>query len=181
MKRIKDFNAFNESLEVQPAQQAFYGTMMIPAMKDPDEAKNDIDGDTLDNKVPQFDIIKTLSIILTDKNLSDKAIQIFPELDLKKAVKNPEMIGPVEEDKLVQIFNNIILKDYTLRGKYDALPETIDETKCPECSERYTSSCKCMTTKSKTLEDLKRGHGKRCPNGHTWSYDTPDGKVIILK
>lgn len=62
-----------------------------------------------------------------------------------------------------------------------SIKESIDENVCPECEEEYTSQCKCMTTHKKTLEDLKRGHGKTCPNGHTWSYDTPDGKVIILK
>jgi len=181
MKRIKDFNSFNESLEVWAPKVAYTNTLYIMPKKDPDLDKADIEGKEITPKVPQFDLVKTLTIILADGNLSAKAAQIFPNTDLTKAIKNPDMLGPEEKDKLIQIYNNIILKDYVLRQEYDVLPESIDENMCPECGEEYTSQCKCMTTHKKTLEDLKRGHGKTCPNGHTWTYDTPDGKVIVVK
>ncbi len=181
MKRIKDFNSFNESLEVYAPKQAYMGTQFITSMKDPDDEKKDIEGKELTPKVPQFDLVKTLTVILADGNLSARAAQIFPNTDLSKAIKNPSMLGPEEKNKLIQIYNDIILKDYALRQEYDVLKESANQDVCPECGEGFTSQCKCMTTHRKTLEDLKRGHGKRCPNGHTWSYDTPDGKAIILK
>lgn len=180
MKRIRDFKSFNESLEVYAPKTPYANTLMIPRMKDVDVEKNDIEGKELTPKVPQFNPVKTIAIILSDANLSGMAAQVFPDLDLNKAVKYPEVLSPEQENKLVQIYNNIILKDYSLRQKYDSLPESIDQTICPTCKEKYTSQCKCMTTHRKTLEDLKRGHGMRCPNGHSWTYDTPDGKVIVI-
>lgn len=172
--------SFNESLEVQVQQMPYMKSLFISPKKDPDLAKKDVEGSELTPKVPQFDAVKTMTIMLQDGHLVNSAAQMFPDVDLTKAIKNPDMLGPVELEKLQFVYNEIILKDYTLRQKYDLLPDSVDKNLCPECSEKYTSQCKCRTTGSKTLEDLKRGHGKRCPNGHVWSYDTPDGKAITL-
>ena len=40
---------------------------------------------------------------------------------------------------------------------------------CPICGERYESQCKCSGPH--TVEDLKKGHGRHCSNGHSWSGD----------
>ena len=121
MKKIKDFKSFNESLEVTPPKMPYMGTLYLQSMKDPDLHKSDIEGKGVSPKVPQFDVLKTIEIILTDGNLSAKAARIFPETNLVKAMKNPEMLGDVDLDKLNKIYNEIILKDYALRQKYDML------------------------------------------------------------
>ena len=40
---------------------------------------------------------------------------------------------------------------------------------CPVCGESYTSHCRCSGPHS--LEDLEKGHGYICKNGHRWSGD----------
>ena len=55
----------------------------------------------------------------------------------------------------------------------------VDENKCPVCEEQMVSQCKCGGIKH-DIESLQKGHGKRCKNGHQWSYNTVDGKVIFL-
>jgi hypothetical protein len=57
--------------------------------------------------------------------------------------------------------------------------EPLDKNKCPICNLKYSSKCKCGG--SHTMEDLEKGHGTHCENGHTWSYSTKDGKVLIKK
>lgn len=48
---------------------------------------------------------------------------------------------------------------------------------CPVCGEFQTRQCRCSGSHS--LEDLKKGHGFGCKNGHRWSdnvvYD-PSGE-----
>jgi len=39
---------------------------------------------------------------------------------------------------------------------------------CPICHQHAVSSCRCS---HHTLEDLKNGHGLKCPNGHRFSGD----------
>jgi hypothetical protein len=122
VKRIKDFNTFNESLEVQVPQMPYMKSLFITPMKDPDLAKSDAEGKELTPKVPQFDAVKTLAIMLEDGHLVNVAAKMFPNTDLTKALKNPEMLGHVELEKLMHVYNEIILKDYVLRQKYDLLP-----------------------------------------------------------
>ncbi len=55
----------------------------------------------------------------------------------------------------------------------------LDENQCPICAEAMTTQCRCGNTKH-NLESLKRGHGKSCKNGHLWSYNTVDGKLISI-
>jgi hypothetical protein len=40
---------------------------------------------------------------------------------------------------------------------------------CPVCGEFYETQCRCIGPHS--LEDLKKGHGFGCKNGHRWSRD----------
>ena len=53
---------------------------------------------------------------------------------------------------------------------------------CPFCGEFAVGSCRCSGPHS--LEELKKGHGLRCPNGHsfnhdgTMGYDRKNDKVI---
>ena len=43
---------------------------------------------------------------------------------------------------------------------------------CPVCGEFYERQCKCASfVLPHTMEDLKRGHGFSCKNGHRWSGD----------
>ena len=57
-----------------------------------------------------------------------------------------------------------------------ASPET-----CPVCGDKMVSTCKCGGPIKHSSDDLKRGHGMICKNGHRWSYQTADGKPVILK
>lgn len=61
------------------------------------------------------------------------------------------------------------------------IPDSIDENECPVCGEEYVSQCKCMSSINHTNELLHAGHGKTCKNGHRWTYQTPDKKVLIMK
>jgi hypothetical protein len=122
VRRIKDFISFNESLEVQVQQMPYMKSLFITPMKDPDIAKKDVEGSELTPKVPQFDAVKTMAIMLQDGHLVNVAAQMFPDFDLTKAIKNPEMLGTVEMEKLQFVYNEIILNDYVLRQKYDELP-----------------------------------------------------------
>lgn len=51
---------------------------------------------------------------------------------------------------------------------------------CPVCGEQATGRCRCAGPH--TMEDLEKGHGLQCPNGHRWSGDlvlTPkDGDAL---
>jgi hypothetical protein len=179
MLRIKNFKNFNESLEVQVPQMPYMKSLFITPMKDPDLAKGDVEGDEITPKVPQFDPVKTIAIMLEDGDLVNRAAQMFPDTNLPKALENPEMLGPVEMEKLQFVYNEIILKDYVLRQKYDLLPE-IDENKCPVCEEQASSWCKCSHNVKHTNELMHVGHGKNCPNGHRWSYQTEDEKLLIM-
>ncbi len=40
---------------------------------------------------------------------------------------------------------------------------------CPVCSTPAKGCCRCMGPH--TVEDLKKGHGLVCVNGHRWSGD----------
>ena len=40
---------------------------------------------------------------------------------------------------------------------------------CPVCGEMYCSGCRCSGPH--TVEDLMKGHGRGCANGHRWSGD----------
>lgn len=42
---------------------------------------------------------------------------------------------------------------------------------CPICGEKYCEQCRCPSFMHKTIEHLKKGHGRRCKNGHRWSGD----------
>jgi len=48
---------------------------------------------------------------------------------------------------------------------------------CPVCSEFYERQCRCSGPH--TLEDLKKGHGFGCKNGHQWSADNYPNIVYI--
>ncbi len=52
---------------------------------------------------------------------------------------------------------------------------------CPVCGDKMVVSCKCGGPIKHSLDDLKRGHGMTCKNGHRWSYMTADGNPIIMK
>ena len=51
---------------------------------------------------------------------------------------------------------------------------------CPVCGEPYVVQSKDISTHNHNYEDLKKGHGRKCKNGHRWTDDTPDGKVIFI-
>lgn len=51
---------------------------------------------------------------------------------------------------------------------------------CPICSGKYVTQCKCASFNNHTLESLEKGHGLQCANGHRWTYNTKDGKVLTL-
>jgi hypothetical protein len=40
---------------------------------------------------------------------------------------------------------------------------------CPVCGGKMVGTCRCSSRVPHTLDSLKRGHGKRCENGHRWS------------
>jgi hypothetical protein len=42
-----------------------------------------------------------------------------------------------------------------------------------------TLRCKCASKVKHTIDDLKKGHGMQCENGHRWSSMTIDGNTII--
>lgn len=43
---------------------------------------------------------------------------------------------------------------------------------CPVCGEQYVSQCRCPNKPGlHTMESLKNGHGRECPNGHRWFGD----------
>ncbi len=59
--------------------------------------------------------------------------------------------------------------------------ESIEPPKdiCPICNEKSVSRCRCGNIVKHTTEDLEKGHGLRCPNGHIWSYQTMDNKLLL--
>jgi hypothetical protein len=121
--RIKSFNEFNEDLEVYATKMPYGKSLFITPMKDVDLDKKDAEGSVLAPKVPQFDPVKTMAIMLEDGNLVNQAAEMFPNTDLSAAMKNPNMLDDSEMEKLQFVYNEIILKDYVLRQKYDMLPD----------------------------------------------------------
>jgi hypothetical protein len=68
--------------------------------------------------------------------------------------------------------------------KKDETPEVAESVElpkdiCPICNEKPVSRCRCGGVVKHTTEDLERGHGLRCPNGHIWSYQTADNKLLL--
>lgn len=49
---------------------------------------------------------------------------------------------------------------------------------CPLCNGPMVMQCKCGGPIKHTLEMLIKGHGMQCANGHRWSDNTSDGKII---
>ena len=99
MKRIKSFKIFNEDIGdtyIVPYKDTVY----VEPNKDPDIIKNDTEDESLLPKVPQFNIVKTISVILMDKGLSKIGASIFPDTDLVSALKNPNMLNSVDIEKL---------------------------------------------------------------------------------
>ena len=62
------------------------------------------------------------------------------------------------------------------------LYESVNEnhTECPACGAERTLSCKCASFVKHGFDELVKGHGYKCANGHRWSYQTADNKAIIL-
>lgn len=125
--KIKSFIEFNEDLEVYATKMPYGKSLFLSPMKDVDLHKSDELGKTLTAEVPQFDPVKTLAVMLEDGNLVNRAAQMFPDTDLKKSLKNPNVLGDAEIEKLQFVYDEIILKDYTLRTKYDMIPDQIKE------------------------------------------------------
>lgn len=88
---------------------------------------NEGSGSVITSKVPQFDILKTLIIILTDGNLMNQIFHMLPDVDLEQALHNTSMLDNTQVETLNQIYNTIILNDYTLRKKYDMLPDNAQD------------------------------------------------------
>jgi Mn-containing catalase len=68
--------------------------------------------------------------------------------------------------------------------KKDETPEVAESVElskdvCPICNEKSVSRCRCGNVVKHTTEDLEKGHGLRCPNGHIWSYQTADNKLLL--
>lgn len=60
------------------------------------------------------------------------------------------------------------------------LSEAVDKSKCPACGGERVMGCRCPNRIIHTLEDVKMGHGAECANGHRWTYQTEDGKPIVI-
>lgn len=54
---------------------------------------------------------------------------------------------------------------------------TINKELCPVCGQKKVGCCRCSGPHS--MEELKKGHGAVCANGHRWSYD--GDKATVLK
>jgi Mn-containing catalase len=68
--------------------------------------------------------------------------------------------------------------------KKDETPEVTESAEipkdiCPICNEKSVSRCRCGSVVKHTTEDLEKGHGLRCQNGHIWSYQTVDGQLLL--
>ena len=79
------------------------------------------EGNTLTAEVPQFDEIKTLAVILSDEGLAQHASKMFPNTDLAKAMNSKGILSLEDHDKLFNLYNTAILKDYALRAKYEMI------------------------------------------------------------
>ena len=55
-----------------------------------------------------------------------------------------------------------------------------NRNQCPICQGERVAGCKCPSRFGHTVDDLKKGHGSRCKNGHLWSYDQ-NGNVVTLQ
>lgn len=129
LNHLKNFTSFvNESLDVAVPNVPYFDTTYIEPKKDVDIKKKD-DGKNITGvltaEVPQFDIVKTIAIILSSDGLSKSAAEMFPDMNLLKALKNPGIVEKEEEEKLLYVYNNDILNDYELRAKYNLLPDSI--------------------------------------------------------
>ena len=69
-----------------------------------------------------------------------------------------------------------------ISGIVSDLYESTDDGRdmCPACGVKRETCCKCAGVVKHGIDELDRGHGLRCGNGHKWSYQTRDGNVIIL-
>ena len=143
-------------------------------------------------QIPQFDVKNTIAVILSDPELAKNAVQKFPDLDLKKALNNTGLLARKNIEVLKEIYDEICV-DPRLKTEYEyvskklgeSLNETavsmIDEDLCPICNEKFVTQCRCGGPVKHSIQHLIKGHGKCCPNGHLWSYQTEDGNVITLK
>jgi len=115
------------------------------------------------------------------KAVKSKKYDVMANMDKLKKLQS---LGLVRNPKGVEVASSFSFPFYlTAKGEKmikENVEGSVDTCLCPICNQKYEMQCKCMKTNSKTLEDLKRGHGMVCANGHRWTYDTPDGKVLVV-
>lgn len=51
---------------------------------------------------------------------------------------------------------------------------------CPVCEKTAIVWCKCASFIKHTIDDLNNGHGYKCENNHSWTYNTKNGEVMII-
>jgi hypothetical protein len=85
-----------------------------------------------------------------------------------------------EENKREIIMPATVLEAYPLvrSDNHAVMDEAVDRQKCPVCAEPVSGCCRCSGPH--TMEQLGKGHGAHCINGHRWSYQD-DGQALVLK
>ena len=57
---------------------------------------------------------------------------------------------------------------------------SINLLQCPICASPKVGGCRCSNNIKHDINSLRQGHGCRCVNGHRWTSQTADGKMISL-
>lgn len=93
--------------------------------------------------------------------------------------ENADWIKRARPDAKAQELSACAAATAQLRGKSKANEDNpYGDDGCPFCGKHAVGSCRCSGPHS--MEDLKKGHGRHCPNGHNFSgglgYDPSTGK-----
>lgn len=126
MKRILRFSSFLK--EDSSYMTGVYGPPGLSAGKtpfirpmDPDQSRREVEGGDYELRadVLQFDPVKTLEV-MADEPYLKKVLTFFlsGDFDAEHLIKHPTHASPVEVELLRDIFDNIIMKDLSIRKKY---------------------------------------------------------------
>lgn len=120
-------------------------------------------------QIPQFDVKKTITVILGDAELSKSSATKFPELNLKKALNNSGLLGRKNIEALKEIYDEICT-DPKLKAEYEYVSKKLGESFSDsynklvndfhnlgkEKKEEYKSPYKTMSDEIEDIENSKQ-------------------------
>lgn len=93
-----------------------------------------------------------------------------------RVLHHKEMVDGSIEDEISH-GRKRLPKEYRTSESIDRIFESKEG--CPLCGKPAIGGCRCSSRVKHDVGDLINGHGSKCENGHRWSIQTADGKLVV--